>query len=315
MTSRITSGQSAQIIALMESAARKSAQNVIGYMDLSQEEAQRIIERGQFFQDYFRGTAITALRSLASPQAFADERVSSNHHYLSGYDKPKDITKQLQIISRLFPRLKVNMKLVDCINRGEIKSPMTSDGYFCIPHWSSIGSTYSEAVERILERLKLIRNSTSYENISNDGYTNFLKSCSSDFLRQSKRKAAIMDELLAKQGAHILVLPAQFGIRYRGCSVRCARFIMPTSEFGLGLYEIAFMLITHPERLQQYDDLWITAVGDMYVGDEYSDSHAESPGLFHRAPYIGFLQGGTTYVGSVSITQIDQKFGAASVFV
>jgi len=47
----------------------------------------------------------------------------------------------------------------------------------------------------------------------------------------------------------ILVVPAQFGLRHRGRSVRRVREVMNANEFGLGVFAIGIMLLTHPERL------------------------------------------------------------------
>jgi hypothetical protein len=78
----------------------------------------------------------------------------------------------------------------------------------------------------------------------------------------------------------ILVVAAQFGLRHRGRSVRRAREVMNASEFCLGAFAIGIMLLTHPERLKHYDDLWIDCAGDefSYGGD----------GQFGNAPCFSF---------------------------
>jgi hypothetical protein len=79
-------------------------------------------------------------------------------------------------------------------------------------------------------------------------------------------------------------VPAQFGLRHRGRSVRRAREVFNASEFGLDTFAVGIMLLTHPERLQHYDDLWIDC-----AGDEYDDPGDD--GRFSLAPYFCFSCG------------------------
>ena len=51
---------------------------------------------------------------------------------------------------------------------------------------------------------------------------------------------------------------------HRGCSARRARVSMAGNEFGLGVFTVACMLLTHPERLSSEDTLMIDCGGDEY---------------------------------------------------
>jgi hypothetical protein len=84
-------------------------------------------------------------------------------------------------------------------------------------------------------------------------------------LRQSAKTASVFQKLGDEQKDHdILVVAAQFGIRHRGRSVRRAREVFSQNEMGLGAFAVGIMILTHAERLQHYDDLWIDCAGDEF---------------------------------------------------
>jgi hypothetical protein len=58
---------------------------------------------------------------------------------------------------------------------------------------------------------------------------------------------------------------------------------MEMGEFGLGAFAVGIMLLTHMDRLQSVDDLWIDC-----AGDEYHDPQS-SVAPFGRAPCFDFL--------------------------
>ncbi len=74
-------------------------------------------------------------------------------------------------------------------------------------------------------------------------------------LRQHAKTAAAFQKLgEAQEGYDILVVPAQFGFAHRGRSVRRAREVMSALEFGLGLFAVGIMLLTHENRLQAFKE-------------------------------------------------------------
>jgi hypothetical protein len=117
----------------------------------------------------------------------------------------------------------------------------------------------------------------------------------------------VFQKLGLEQKDHdILVVAAQFGLRHRGRSTRRAREVMNASEFGLGAFAIGIMLLTHPERLMNYDDLWIDCAGDDYSCD--------ADGLFGNAPYFGFGDDGVGF-GTSDVASADGSYGSASASV
>jgi hypothetical protein len=79
--------------------------------------------------------------------------------------------------------------------------------------------------------------------------------------------------------------------------------VFVTSEFGFGAYETGIILLTHPERLQHLDDLWIDCAGDEYA--------PFAVGRFSGAPYFRF-RGGEVKFGTHAVDDPSEFYGSAS---
>ncbi len=243
------------IIGLIEAALNKAK--------LDDDQAQRVFEHGGEVQEDF----LAILAKYGTPNEFASEEVSSNYGYLSGYREAKPIADQLATLRQYFPNLGDADESIAAQER-----PANSEGWFAIPRWQTIASTYGEAVQTVLDALKKQRGKLE----------NYRKGqLGPEYLRETNRKRLAFEKLASEQtGRDVLVVAAQFGLRHRGRSVRRARVVMGGGEFGLGAFEILIMLLTHPERLANYDDLWIDCAGDEYSPD--------AVGQFEYAPYVHF---------------------------
>lgn len=261
-TQSITSGQTKQYKRFVEDAADKALAEV----GLDKDGLQKLIENG----DEFQACIIAGIRELSVSNQFADEEVESSYGYLSGY-KPKGITEQTNILRRLFPGVGfADEKLAE----GTL--PPNAEGWFAIPRWEKIAPTYGEAMQKVLDLIKQTRNGKFYN--YREGQLG------PQYLRQSQKSAKAFQKLGDEQKDYdILVVPAQFGLRHRGRSVRRAREVMNANEFGLGAFAIGIMILTHPERLMNYDDLWIDCAGDEFALD--------ADGVFSDAPYFSFVGG------------------------
>lgn len=258
-TQSITSGQTKQFKRFVEDAADKALAEV----GLDKDGLQKLIENG----DEFQARIIAGIRELSVSNRFSDEEVESSCGYLSGY-KPKGITEQTNILRQLFPGIGfADEKLA------EQPLPANAEGWFAIPKWQSVAKTYNEAVEKVLELIKKQRKGELYNWHEGE--------LGAKYLRQHGRTAKKLETLADQQkGYDILVVAAQFGLRHRGRSVRRAREVFTANEFGLGAFEIGCMLLTHPKRLQNYDDLWIDCAGNKYA--------PVAGGVFSLAPCFGF---------------------------
>lgn len=255
---------------------------------LSEEEAQRVNEAP--------GLAELVSKFIAESRLlneFKSEEVSSTYGYLSGY-KPKGITQQTNRLRELFPGIGfADEKLA------EAPLSVGAEGYFAIPKWQTMAPTYGEAVAKVFALLSSTRKGK---------FTNYREGqLDRTYLKESAKKAEAFAMLAEQQKNYdILVVPVQFGIRHRGRSVRRARVVMNSAEFGLGAFEIGIMLLTHPERLQDLNDLWIDC-----AGDEFSPV---ADGQFSHAPFFRF-DGGRRKFGARWVGVASDGYGSASGFL
>ena len=279
MTEKITSNQRKQIVRFVEDG--------IDAMNLQKDGAQRLIENGGEFQSELK----KLVERFSITNQYADEEVESSYGYLSGY-KPKGITEQTNRLRELFPGIGyANEKLAEGV------LPENAEGWFAIPRWEKVALTYGEAVQKVLDLIKQTRNGAFYN--YRDG------ELGPDQLRQSAKAKSMFQKLGDEQkDQDILVVPAQFGIRHRGRSVRRAREVMNENECGLGAFAIGIMLLTHPERLQHYDDLWIDCAGDEFA--------PRAGGDFSGSPCFWFDDGRVRF-GASDVGDAIDYFGSASV--
>ena len=89
----VTEGQKKQLKRIVEDGVDRAFE--VGGFD--KERTQRIIEQGDELQSRVFGI----MNELSQRNQFADEEVESSYGYLSGYTKPKGMTKQTNILRRL----------------------------------------------------------------------------------------------------------------------------------------------------------------------------------------------------------------------
>ncbi len=254
------------------------------------------------FVSSIREFVIGKISELSVSNQYANEEVASNYGYLSGY-KPKGVTEQCNRLRELFPGLGyANLDLVKQIEEGKIELPAHAEGWFAIPNiWKKdgqpkIGTTYSECVQKVLNLIDTDRNGKFYN--YRDGEVD------EKHIRQLAKTKNAFEELSEAQGnPDILIVVGQFGIRHRGRSVSRAREVFTSNEFGLGAFVIGIMILTHRERLMNYDDLWIDCSGDEWSPDGDA-TFSKSPCLFFFGGKVKFgasgVDGALGYVGSAS---------------
>ena len=285
-----TSGQIKQINRF----GSDTIENVLAVLGLDNPGAQRVIEHGDDFAEAIRMAAITSLKDLSVSDKYKDEEVTSNYGYLSGCCKPKSITEQCNILRQIFPGVGfADEKLA------ERAIPANAEGWFAIPKWQTIAPIYGEAVQKVLDAIKKARNGKFYN--YREGHLG------PDRLRQSAKTEKVFQTLGDEQkGYDILVVAAQFGLRHRGRSVRRAREVMQVNESGLGAFAVGIMILTNPERLMNYYDLWIDCAGDEFAPDADGD--------FSGAPVFGFSGGKVKFV-ACWFDSAGEDYGSASAFL
>ncbi|MBI2033760.1 MAG: hypothetical protein HYT13_01540 [Candidatus Liptonbacteria bacterium] len=281
----VTDGQKKQYLRFVEDAADKALVEAV----LDKDGLQRVIENG----DDLQAAIVAKLKELSVTNEYADEEVGSNYGYLSGY-KPKGIAEQIKTLRKLFPSIGTADEQI-----ASKPLPASAEGWFAIPRYELVAASYNDAVLAVLELTKKDRNGKFYNWC--EGHLG------PQYLHQTERAVRSLKKIGEEQKGHdILVVAAQFGLRHRGRSVRRARSTMNSSEFGLGAFAVGVILLTHPERLKHYDDLWIDCAGDEYSPD--------ADGRFDEAPLFDFDDGEveffTHWVGNAR-----EFYGSASGFL
>ena len=211
--------------------------------------AQTVLDAGKKLKAEVAASVEEIIHRHTASDKFKDEEVGSSRVYPPTY-KVRPIETQVSELRKLFP------SLGSCMEKLARKPLLEgAEAWFAIPRWQALAPTYNEAVEIVLGVLATRR---KFQN-------RILGRLGPTYLRQSER-AKLASKILAdqQQGHDILVVAAQSGMLHRGCSARRARLRMAGNEFGAGVYAVACMLLTHPERLSSEDALMIDCGGDEY---------------------------------------------------
>lgn len=250
-----------------------AAKEALKEAKLGKNASRRLAGNGE----QLRADIMAAVQKCFSGERFANEETKSGCGYRSG-GKPKEISWQIKHLQELFPGLG---GAGEEIARKPV--PRGAEGWFAIPGWEKIVTdlpaarrTYGEAVRKVFDAISRARNGKFYN--WREGQLG------SAYLRQSPKTAKAFSLIGSKQkNRDILIVPAQLGLRHRGRSVRRALEIMAADEFGLGAFAVGIILLTHPERLDHVDDLFIDC-----PGDEFSP---QADGFFSNAPSFHFHMG------------------------
>jgi hypothetical protein len=203
---------------------------------------------------------------------FKDEEVGSNRVYPPTY-RVRPVEAQVTELRKLFPGLGACQEK---LSRKPL--PLGAEAWFAIPRWQALAPTYNEAVDRMIAVLSTRRKFSN----------RLIGKLNDKFLRQSER-SKLAEKILGEQqqGSDILVIGAQAGMLHRGSSARRTRVAMAGNEFGLGVFAIGCILLTHPERLSTGDTLMIDCSGDEYsVRGDYT---------FDRVPLFDYDMAGIEF--------------------
>jgi len=216
---------------------------------MDRQSAQIVLEMGKELKSEVADSVVQIIHRHTACDKFKDEEVGSNRSYPATY-RVRPIEAQVTELKRIFPSLGSCMEKL-------ARKPMLegAEAWFAIPRWQALAPTYNEAVEMVLGALAAKR---KFQN-------RIAGRLGQAYLRQSER-SKLAEKILAEQqqGNDFVALAAQFGMLHRGCSARRARVAMAGNEFGLGIFAVACMLLSHPERLSAEDTLMIDCGGDEY---------------------------------------------------
>ena len=180
----------------------------------------------------------------------------------------KSLEEQVVALTKYFPELKTDAVYNYIRTRLPAELPSGAEGWFAVPRRSAIGKEYRTALIRMTSIMK----SYGFAYIWGEEYY--------DYLFSTDRTLDYLEKIGSRQKGDILIIPAQFGMRFAGQSVAHARSSYEAHEFGLGIFEIGCMLLTNTERLSSPRDLFVDCAGDTYRPAPGPDAN--------RVPYFDF---------------------------
>ena len=213
----ITSGQIKQLERITEDAVEP----IIKQLNLDSAGAQRIIERG----DEIKRILAPCLMKLATDNTTA-----------------KPIAEQVAVLREF---LGFNIKTFD-ENAADRPLPEGADGWFAIPRWEKIASTYNDAVNLVMRAVD--------EAYAEDLETHLdeVRSFKDYGFVEEEGKLTALRGIMQQQNDHdILVVPAQLVSRYNEFSHSRARNLiaMNEAEFGLGAFEVCCIFLANKDYI------------------------------------------------------------------
>jgi len=283
-----------KFIAIVEAAYNKAK--------LSEDEAQHVNNTpglADLVKNFIADSRLT--------DRFKDEEVKSKYAYPKEYKGPKPISQQIDALAKIFG---LSLGFTSDYAQKVLPTltiPDNAEGWFAIPSVDAVARVYfpqvtdpaeryCHAVQLVHEKIKASRSFYNYR----DG------EITPDHLRVHARTAQALNTITEQQQGDILIIPAQFGMRHRGRSVRRAREVMSSNEFGLTSFAVGCMALVHPERFVRWEELDVDCAGDEFSPD--------ADGSFGEAPDFHFY-GGRFRFDTGFIVPADDLFGAASGFV
>ncbi len=246
---------------------------------LSEEEAQRVNDTPGLSE--LVGGFITENRRA---NRYASEELKSNYAYPKGYAGPKPLSTQIDVLAKIF-----NLSLGYTIEFVEkvlptLTLPEGAEGWFAIPSIDALAARFFPEIKDPAERYCRATNLILEKIGASRKFYNYREGqLTTDRFRLSARTAHALNLLAEQQKGDIWIVGGQFGKRHAGRSVRRAREVMSGPEFGGYTLAAGSMLLTHPERLVSYNDLWMDVPDDEF--DPGSD------GSFDVAPDFRFGDG------------------------
>jgi len=233
---------------------------------LDESRAQRLNENGSEFTTGLK----KLVEQLSISNRYAGEEITSSCTYPNEYKGPKPISQQIDALAKIFGlslgyTSGYTSEFVEKV-LSTLALPDGAEGWFAIPSIDALASRFFPKVKDPEKRscraanliLAKIEKSRKFYSYSYD------RQLTPDRFRLSARTAHMLDLLAGQQKGDIQIVGGSFGKRHAGRSVRRMKEVFVGPEFGGHTVAVGSMLLTHPERLVSYDDLWVDAPGDEF---------------------------------------------------
>ncbi len=208
---------------------------------------------------------VTALiDTIKARNPFEKEFVQQAWFYPQGWVMP-GVSDQAERLTAIFPGIKLDGVAEIA---GKLAIPEGFDGIGIVPKISYLGGIYSvddpygQGYGTILENvLKLIADSRKFYNYRAGQLT-------ADYIRIHAEVKEVLMRLEAETAGDTLVVPISFGNLYAGFSQRNARWAaLKAAQVPFGGAQVGSLLLSMPERLTAYEQLFIDCSGDEYNWD------------------------------------------------
>ena len=216
---------------------------------------------------------------------YPTQKVLSNHEYPSAYKGFLAIDKQIKQLAQCL-KLDSQDALTFAKKIKQRKLPLNAEGFIAIPWWEAFAPTYSKAVQLLCSLIEQTR-PFYYEKFR-------LKEFPEKYFCLNEYSKEALDKIKAQQSSDILILPAQAGLQHKGESILYARdefLLSKDGEFGGDIIMGLTIILNHPERISEFDELEMD-----FPGVEYSfDGCDTSSGVLSLSYYgnreVGFVYG------------------------
>ena len=247
LSGNTTEQQNRMLQEFLGDAVQEAYRTAIEQLDM--QSAQTVLDMSRKLKSEVAERVVEIIQRHTVSDKYKDEEVGSDRVYPPTY-RVRPVEAQVTELRKAFPGLG------SCLEKLSRKPlPAGAEAWFAIPRWRAVAPTYSEAVEMMLAVLATRRKFSN----------RIIGKMGEKYLRQCER-SKLAEKILAEQqqGNDILVVGAQAGMLHRGSSARRTRVAMAGNEYGLGVFAMGCMLLTHPERLSSGETLMIDCSGDEY---------------------------------------------------
>lgn len=259
----VTPQQAAQLLNLISTAGASSQavqRTLIDRFDLLQAMLRHPDEVSAMdassFESFLIGGCLFPPGFLAGPSQQPARDMPVSYCYPEGWGL-KPVDEQLRLLGQRFPGLELHAEAPSALPEG-------AEGWLLVPKPSRVAGSYHEALQRVLAMPP--RQGAAFVT-SQEG------KLGPEHLRLTPKTTEALDRLERATPWDFLMLAVQCGLTYCSRSSTQVRRGFREGEFGLGPFEVACLLLTHPERLADYEHLGIDCPGCEYspvAGGEFN---------------------------------------------
>ncbi len=242
---------------------------------------------------------------MSASNRYANEEVASSHRYPEEYRGPKPINERIKAIAKIFS---LNPKQALEFVKSLPALPIGAEGWFPFPSIEALARRFFPGVRDKKEWLCAASNLILANIGKSRKFYNFREGkFTPDRFHMNAKTACALEILSSQQSGDILIAGAQFGRRYAGKSVRRAQELINGHEFGAHTVAAGSMLLTDPERLVSFHNLWFSVPGDEF--------DLRTNGSFDHVPYFHFSFGGRVKFDTLWVGNPYEFCGSVSLFL